>query len=244
MKTISLLINRQLAPSARRLVLLLPAFFLVSVSSPATAENTGGSAIAPQSMVDVKSPDAEKQMKPDQGGPAIKVDKSGVSVSFPGGPAEYPGFFIKPASGDSWDLSPFGHIETRVTNTGDKPISVSMRVDGAEGYKEASTETVSVKPGETKDLKVIFGYQYGYKPGPAVNPSKITELLVFLNKSADPRSFRLEDIQGAGSAGEKPTPSPRLRPLPGWCATCLCRNAPGVDGENARRRAPSPATEK
>ncbi len=144
----------------------------------------------------------------------------GIDVLVKGGPAGYPGFAIVPAQGASWDLSPWGHAKARVTNTGDAQISVNLRVDneGPWQNKPWNTEPIWLKPGETKEVKVIFGHQYGYKPGYKLDPGAVTRLLFFLEKSEQDRSFRLEDIQAGGAAGEKPPIDPNavvVRPAGG-----------------------------
>ena len=52
---------------------------------------------------------------------------------------------------------------------------------------------------------MIFGYQYGYKPGPQLNPAKIKLVKLFLGgKSAKARSFTFSDVLANGPSGEKP----------------------------------------
>ena len=183
------------------------ALLALAAGSGGVRAEGAGSAIAPRPLVDLTSADAAKQMRADKGDPTIAVDKTGIALTFPGSPADYPGVMITPATGKAWDLSPFGHIEAKVTNTGDKPMGINLRVDG-ESWKVTNTESVTVKPGESKVLKVIFGYQFGFKEGPAVKSATISELLFFLSKSDRPRSFRIEDLQAAGAAGEKPPLDP------------------------------------
>jgi hypothetical protein len=72
-------------------------------------------------------------------------------------------------------------------------------------WAERKFEFVGFKPGETKVLKVIFGYQKGFKPGPPVKTSKITEIYIFLWGKDQARSFRIEELKAAGAAGEQPS---------------------------------------
>ncbi|MCX7046286.1 MAG: glycoside hydrolase family 16 protein, partial [Candidatus Sumerlaeota bacterium] len=125
--------------------------------------------------------------------------------------SNYPGFNIMPASGASWDLSAYGHVEAKVTNTGAKPANITLRVDNAGDYHDNpwSCEFLrGIKPGETKTIKVIFGYSYGFNPNYKIKPEAIVKLLIFSDKSPDDRSFRIEQIQAAGPAGEKPAVNP------------------------------------
>jgi len=139
------------------------------------------------------------------------TDKSGVlEVVIKGSKENYPGFSIVPSKEKYWDLSPWGHVKAKITNTGSKNLSVNMRVDNEGDWRKSpwNTESVHLKPGESKYLKVIFGYQYGYKPGFKLDPSKVVAILFFCGKSKDERSFKIEEIQAGGPAGEKPPVDP------------------------------------
>ena len=175
----------------------------------AQAQETAG-AIGSKPLVDVNAPDAIKQIRPNYGDPEYTVDKKGITVSLPAARANFPGIQIIPASGGSWDLSPFGHIEAKITNTGEKTIRLTMRVDSpAANSTVSNAEIIGVNPGESKVVKVIYGYNFGFKPANAsVDPSKINQIILCLTKSDQDQSFRVEDLQGAGPAGEKPPFNP------------------------------------
>ena len=190
--------------------LVMVAFLvLLTCGSGVLRAEAPGNAMAPRPLVDTTSPDAMKQLRPNYGDPVYTVDKTGITVSLPAARANYPGIQVIPATGDSWNLAAYGHIEAKITNTGDKLIKATMRVDGSDrGQPAMNAEVIGVKPGESKVIKVIFGYEWGFKPGPMVNPSKVTQIILFLAKSDSPQSFRIEDLQGAGVAGEKPSFNP------------------------------------
>ncbi len=120
----------------------------------------------------------------------------------------YPGLSFVPAKGEkTWDFSPWGHVEAKLTNLGGKPLSLSLRVDNNGNWKDSpwNCENLYLKPGESKVLKVFFGYQYGYQAGYQLDPGAVSQVLLFLNgKSAEERSFRMEDLMVAGASGEKP----------------------------------------
>jgi len=184
---------------------------LGSGSSPARAEEATTS-IAPKLLIDFSAPDADKQVVAGKGNPKlseIKVDKTGINVSFPRpqkGDADHPCLHVMPATGKSWDLSAYGHVEAKITNTSDKTFDVIMHVvdEGDSYWAERKFEFVGIKPGETKVLKVIFGYQKGFKPGPAIKTASISEIYIFLWGKDQARSFRVEELKAAGVAGEKP----------------------------------------
>jgi hypothetical protein len=178
----------------------------------ARAEETG-STIAPKTLIDFASPDAVKQVTATKGIPensVVMVDKTGISLRFPPQKptdGKHPGVHVIPATGKSWDLSGYGHVEAKITNTSDKQrFDVVMHVvDQGVGYwTERNMEAIGLQPGETKTLKVIFGYQKGFKPGPALKASSVTEIYVYLWDKAQARSFRVEELKAAGPAGEKP----------------------------------------
>ena len=144
----------------------------------------------------------------------------GLIVSIAAGEAGYPGLGIKPI-GAVWDLSEFGHVEARITNTGDKSLTVILRVDNAGDWRKNpwNTESVGLKPGETRTAKVIFGYHYGMKPGYKLDPSRVVQVLFFTGKVKAPVSFRIESLTAAGATGEKPSVRPqdvRIKPVDGY----------------------------
>lgn len=133
----------------------------------------------------------------------------GVNVTIQPGKDDYPGVRVTP-EGAPWDFSKFGHVEARIVNTGTRPLSLSLRADNAGDWKDNpwNTETLTLEPGASGKLSTIFGYAYGYKPGYALKPGAVTNLLLFAAKSDAAQSFRIESIVAAGPAGEKPSVAP------------------------------------
>lgn len=135
----------------------------------------------------------------------------------PDGPS-FPGITIKPDA--PWNLSEFGHVEAKVTNTGPETIYVSLRVDNENhGQGEAwNAESTKIPAGATRSIKVIFGYQFGYKPGFDLDSSLVSQVLLFAKKKAETRTFRLESLTAGGKPGEKPEVNPdsvRTKPADG-----------------------------
>ena len=144
----------------------------------------------------------------------------GLIVNTASGEDGYPGLGIKPA-GESWDLSAFGHVEARIVNMGEKTLRVHLRIDNDGDWRDNpwNTESIHIKPGETGTARVIFGYQYGLKPGYKLDPSRIVHVLIFTDKAKEPISFRIESLTAAGPAGEKPPVKPenvRIKPVGGY----------------------------
>lgn len=171
--------------------------------------------IAPKFLLDPASPNASSRITPTSEQVSVSAGKDGLTVHVAGGPEQYAGFFIKPET-ESWDLTPWGRVEAKVTNLGESNLQLSMRVDNKPDGSSGNTEGIGLKPGESKIIKVIFGYGYGFKPGYQLNPGAVRDILFFaVGKKDTPRSFRIEDLQASGSAGEKPPVDPstaRIKP--------------------------------
>lgn len=144
----------------------------------------------------------------------------GVVVTIQPGKAGYPGVNIKP-EGEAWDLSAHGHVEARIVNTGEKTLGITLRVDENGDWHDSpwnTSKTVYIKPGATGVVNVIFGYSYG-KPGYALKPANVGNVLLFCGKSDAVQSFRVESIEAGGPADEKPPVDPasvRIKPKNGY----------------------------
>ena len=192
--------------------------FLPIIALVASA-SMGYSADAQRPLIDLAAAGVEAQFKPssDQVSVAGAQGAPGAVVTIQPGKEGYPGIDLSPREG-KWDLSKFGHIEARIANLGDKPISISLAVDNKPDGSQRNTESTTVKPGETGSIKVIFGYGYNKKPSYALNPAEVQRLLLFTTTSKVARSFRIESIHAGGPAGEKPPFDPstaRIKPEKG-----------------------------
>ena len=151
-----------------------------------------------------------KRLVPSSAQVAVSPSPAGFVVSIQPGPDGYPGIALKP-TGASWNLSRYGHVEARLVNTGADPLTLALRADNAGDWKDNpwDTESVTLAPGETGTVTTIFGYSYGHKPGYALKPSAVTQLLFFTTKSDKPLSFRIVSVVAAGPPFEKPPVAPR-----------------------------------
>ena len=122
----------------------------------------------------------------------------------------YPGVSVKP-DGAVWDLSAFGHVAVKVTNTGDKTHLFAVRVDNEGDWHDGpwNTEQAYIKANETATLTVIFGYTFGHKPGYALKPGAVIRLLLFTNGAKDAQEFRIDSVVATGPAGETPPLDPK-----------------------------------
>ncbi len=179
--------------------------------------------IAPKFLVDPNSPAATHQIAPTCDQVSFTADKTGITVNVAGGTASYPGITVKSEAGTPWDLTPWGHVEAKVTNLGTEKLSVGMRIDNLNDGNSCNCEIVALAPGESKIVKVIYGYAYGYKPSFKLNPGSVLQVLFVANgKKEATRSFRVEDLQASGSSGEQPPFDPstfRVKPENGALLT-------------------------
>ena len=191
------------ARAIHRILCTTTAVFLIG--GPLCRAQVGG--IAPKFLIDPKSPAAASQITVDeksQSQTTTTLGADGITVNITGGPAGYPGIVLKSEAGTPWDLTPWGHVEAKITNLGTEKLSMGMRVDNLNDGNSCNGEILSLNPGESKVIKVIFGYAYG-KKGFELNPGSVIQVLFMANGKKDtPRSFRIEDVQASGSAGEQP----------------------------------------
>ncbi len=191
----------------------LAAVFVAVLTSPLAAAESSKDLLAP-SLAETAA-----RMKPNT--PDLKVascqDPAGFDITIQPGTEGYPGINLTPDGDAVWDLSSSGHVEARVVNTGTAALSLALRVDAKADWKLSpwNTENKTIKPGETALLKVIFGFSYGFKPAFKVNPAEIEKILLFSEKRPYAQSFRIETLQAAGPAGEKPPVDPKsVRVIP------------------------------
>ena len=162
-----------------------------------------------QRLLQFDKPSVAKQVRPSdesEVGIALvgKGAKSALQVTCKAGAKGYPGVTIA-APGDTWDLSAVGHVEVRVQNTGKTAIDVTLRVDNPGDWKLSpwSAEHSGIAPGATGSVRVCFGYNFG-KPGFALDPKRISQVLVFVSGKAEEQIFQIETLAAGGKPGEKP----------------------------------------
>ncbi len=192
---------------------------LLALLAGTASAQVGG--IAPKFLLDPVAPAAAGQIVPTDAQATFTLGKDGITVSIAPGAAQWPGLGVTPEAKAPWDLSPWGHIEARLTNLGAERISVGMRVDNAGDWRKEpwNAENLTLNPKESKIVKVIFGHSYGFQPAFKLNSGAVIQVLFIANgKSDKPRAFRIEDLQASGSSGEKPPVDPstaRAKPAGG-----------------------------
>ena len=140
---------------------------------------------------------------PNQPDVSFSTGADGVAVAIKeNGTSGFPGIHVQPAT--PWDLSAFGRVDATVTNTGEKPMRLSMRVDDTNG--ETGVTTVALKPGDSRTLKIYLGSASQKAP---LKASAISGILLFTGKAVVAQSFRISQIVADGPAGEKPPLDPK-----------------------------------
>lgn len=214
--------QRNISPRRRNLPHIKPgllaAVLILTVMLGAVSSRAQVGGIAPKFLIDPKSPAAATQITTDpkdQGQTTTTLGADGITVNIAGGPAGYPGIILKSETGAPWDLTPWGHVRAKITNLGTERLSMGMRLDNKNDGNSCNAEILGLNPGESKEIKVTFGYAYG-KKGFELDPGSIIQILFMANGKKDtPRSFRIEDLQASGSAGEKPPVDPStVRSIP------------------------------
>jgi beta-glucanase (GH16 family) len=164
---------------------------------------------AQQALIDPASPNLEK-VKGSSAQVSFEKADTGLAVTIAPGEDGYPGVTITPAEGETWDLSKFGHLEAKITNTGDKPLTVTIRIDDNGPWQSNpwNAENLSIKPGETATGKVIFGHSWGYKKAHGLKSDAVTKVLLFTGKRKEPATFKVESLTAAGESGETPPVDP------------------------------------
>ena len=129
---------------------------------------------------------------------------------------DWPGIAL-PAPNGHWDLGDHAAVELQVRNIGTNPVTISCRVDnpGADGRDHCANGQATVQPGQSSRLRVrlkragddklggkLFGMN-GYPvnlggPG-TIDPSNVTQILVFVAKPSQPHAFEVSDFRGTGS---------------------------------------------
>jgi len=127
---------------------------------------------------------------------------------------QWPGITLRAPKG-KWDLSKYEYISIDVKNTAGNQITIYCRVDnpGADGNKNCVTDGVTVGASATGTLVVqLFPTPWrlsepveliGMRGSPVhsgkIDPSNITQLVVFVNRSGTDYVFEIDNICANGS---------------------------------------------
>jgi hypothetical protein len=127
----------------------------------------------------------------------------------------WPGVTMRPPAG-TWDFSGYAAVALRVHNVGSNAVTLNCRVDnaGADGTKYCVSGSTTVAPGAEGSLRVplkrhgdstLSGKLFGMRGYPValggervIDPQRITQLLLFVNKPSAVHVFEVEDVRGEG----------------------------------------------
>jgi len=103
--------------------------------------------------------------------------------------------FDFPAPSGGWNLSDYGGVKMDVTDSGQTPAIVNLRIDNVGDWHGHpwSTEMVKLAPGETKTLSVTFGVTYHMR-GYDLDPAKILRIKLFLGSPQPPTVLTLRNV--------------------------------------------------
>jgi beta-glucanase (GH16 family) len=179
-------------------------FVVLAFLGGAYAEDGGG--IMPQQLFDPADAAANDVVVNDSSGAGrvmVACEKGGLALSIAKGDQSYPGITVAPANGKHWALTAFGHVEATVTNRGSQSETLGLRVDsaGSQGEKSWNAEEMTIPSGESRVIRVYFGYSYGRK-GYELHPEAVIRLLFFMGKAESDCRFLISDIKAAGTPGE------------------------------------------
>jgi hypothetical protein len=128
---------------------------------------------------------------------------------------EWPGITL-PAPNGHWDLGDRAAVYLNVKNIDTNAVTVFCRVDnpGADGKDHCANGQVTVQPGQSSRLRVILkrtgedkldGKLFGMNGYPAmlggpgtIDPSNVTQLLVFVSKPSQAHVFEVSDPRATG----------------------------------------------
>jgi hypothetical protein len=173
--------------------------------------------VSAQAAPDLVLADFHASHVPTLGVTGAKIDKlqSGLQVAT-GHQESWPGISLR-APGQKWNLAEFAQVIAEVKNTGTNALTLFGRVDnaGADGEKNCLTGSVKLNPGQEGSIKIalkrtqddnlegkLFGLRgYPVSAGGAgtIDPSRVTQLLVFVSKPTADHSFEIGRIRAAGS---------------------------------------------
>lgn len=145
----------------------------------------------------------------------------------------YPNVTFPCPDDGGWNMETFGGIQVDVTNLSDHTLSrVVMRVDNpstATNKTPWNTEKISIDPGETKTLSLVFGGTES-KPQYPLDPTQITGIQVFQEKPKQDSTLLLQNLRAYGS--------PKTGPVASWSTSMADRDIPVTPPEWLGTRPP------
>lgn len=206
----------------------LAGLIFITTTVPGRAE--GNHPPASGELYNIESPEYG-DLKSDQGVDTSIIDDKGakkikVDVTKTDG---YPGVNFPVPSG-GWDLSSFAGAKIKISNPSTENLTVNLKAENEGDWKTSpwSVDMVSLAPGETKTLKVVFGEAF-HHPAFALDRSHITGLRLFLTTPKNPATFVIGKpvVFKAGEQNEEELPAPTVEtPTPTPAPTPVAKVPP------------------
>jgi beta-glucanase (GH16 family) len=159
-------------------------------------------------LLPLNSPELASLIEPEEaaaGQITTSNGPDGVLVNVKAGDFPFPGITVHPVGEKAWNLSAYGHIDAKVTNTSASPINFCLRVDNdaANGDRTWNTSGLKIPAGQSGTIRVYFGYN-GTSRGYALLTDSVIRLKLFTGKAPQDFSYRIESIQASGPSDELP----------------------------------------
>jgi len=147
---------------------------------------------------------------------AMKADTGMIMRMTTGTSQPWPGVTL-PAPDGRWDLSPFGQVVVGVKNAGSTRSTLNCRIDnpGADGTKNCLNGSITLDAGQSGSLQIslrrtsdetLGGKLFGMRGYPVVgggpctiNPTNITQILLFVSQPKNACTFEIDALRAAGS---------------------------------------------
>jgi len=144
----------------------------------------------------------------------VTVSEGGSLRIETGHKEQWPGITLRAPAG-KWDLSKYEYMSIDVKNMGSSQVTVYCRVDnpGSDGDKNCVTDSITIGAGITETLVVsVFPGPWrlsesvelvGMRGMPVysgkLDPSNVTQLIVFINKPGTDYVFEVDNVRAGGS---------------------------------------------
>ncbi len=164
---------------------------------------------------------------------ALEPKKAGHALRLAFGHEQpWPGIDLV-APGGKWDLRDRQYVALDVTNAGQAAGSLCCRVDnpGADGVSNCNTGAIQLEPGASGTLRITFRRKseapeglelVGMRAGPfndakgaLLDPSNVTQLVIFVPKPDEAHTFVVDNIRAGGkfTVNFPPVPVDRFFPF-------------------------------
>ena len=202
--------------SSLRLLLFKPTLTLLRTALPVLLVVTGAFAADPRLLRFDGATDPAKFPARDAVVRIVTTGAGSTLLLTTGTNQTWPGVTL-PAPDGHWDLSPFAQLTVKVKNVGPHRGTLNCRVDnpGADGTKNCLNGSLTLNPGQSDTLRVLLrrasddqlgGKLFGLRGYPVsaggpgtINPTNVTQILLFVSQPKEAYVFEVDGVRVAGS---------------------------------------------